>query len=135
MNNVVHHIELWTTDVAGGAPSFEWLFTELGWAAEHDPAWPAGRTWRHASGVYVVLEQSPDVTGPHDRTRAGMNHLAVRVPDRGLLNRIRTDCTAHGWAEMFTDRYPHAGGPHHTALFLENDEGFEMELVVEATSA
>lgn len=35
----------------------------------------------------------------------------------------------HGWQELFADKYPHAGGPTHTALFLENTEGFEVELV------
>jgi hypothetical protein len=32
---------------------------------------------------------------------------------------------------MFADRYPHAGGEQHTALYLENSEGFEVEVVVE----
>ena len=35
----------------------------------------------------------------------------------------------HGWAAMFADRYPHAGGPDHYAAFLANADGFEAELV------
>ncbi|GAA1390158.1 VOC family protein [Luteococcus peritonei] len=131
MANPVHHIELWTSDVEASSPSFGWLLTNLGWVANHDPAWPAGRTWHHPSGAYVVLEQSPDVSGPHGRTRAGLNHLALRIDDRGLLDRLRLEAADHGWAELFADRYPHDGGPAHTALFLENDEGFELEIVVE----
>lgn len=130
MTNVVHHIELWTSDVEAAAPAFDWLLNAIGWTAEHDPAWPAGRTWRHPSGVYVVLEQSPDVTGTHERTRAGLNHLALRVGDREQLDVLREQCGQHGWTELFADRYPHAGGPQHTALFIENREGFELELVV-----
>jgi hypothetical protein len=30
---------------------------------------------------------------------------------------------------MYADRYPHAGGDQHTALYLENSEGFEVEVV------
>lgn len=134
MTNVVHHIELRTSDVAAASPSFDWLLGATGWRAQHDPAWPQGRTWHHPSGVYVVLEQSPDLTGPHDRTRAGLNHLALRVADRDQLDRLRQECAAHGWSELFADRYPHAGGPQHTALFIENGEGFEVELVAEATA-
>jgi len=26
-------------------------------------------------------------------------------------------------------RYPHAGGPDHCAAYLENEDGFEVELV------
>lgn len=129
MENGVHHIELWTCDLAGAVPSFDWLLTSIGWHAEDDRDWPAGRVWTHPSGVYLVLEQSPDVTGAHERTRAGMNHLALRVADRHQLDRLREDCGRHGWTELFADRYPHAGGPQHTALFIENHEGFELELV------
>lgn len=129
MTNAVHHIELWTQDLDSSAPTFDWLLTRLGWQAEVDPDWPQGRIWRHDSGVYLVLEASPDVTGTHDRTRAGLNHLALLGQDRQQLDDLRAGCTTHGWRELFADRYPHAGGPQHTALFLENGEGFEVEIV------
>ncbi|GAB3622269.1 hypothetical protein GCM10027418_03510 [Mariniluteicoccus endophyticus] len=130
MTNAVHHIELWTSDLTSSVPSFDWVLTSLGWVAEHDPDWPAGRSWHHPSGVYVVLEQSPDVSGPHERTRAGLN-LALRAHDRARLDALRRDLGDHGWSEMFADRYPHAGGPQHTALFIENAEGFELEIVAD----
>lgn len=127
--SAVHHVELWTEDLATSGPALDWLLTELGWQARHDPAWPQGRTWHHPDGTYLVLEASPAVTGPLDRMRAGLNHLALRVADRSSLDRVRGGCGDHGWTELFADSYPHAGGPGHTALFLENDEGLELELV------
>ena len=45
---------------------------------------------------------------------------------------MRAESSAHGWHELYADRYPHAGGDQHTALFLENSEGFEVEIVWEA---
>ncbi|WP_152353749.1 VOC family protein [Brachybacterium subflavum] len=149
----LHHVELWTHDLAGAVPSFDWLLGELGWSGESDPQWPTGRIWRHASGVYLVLEQSPAVVGDgHDRLRPGLNHLALRLPpddDAGMrsptatgtgalrdaaaapapLDRLREQAPDHGWAELFSESYPHAGGPEHTALFLENGQGFEIEIV------
>jgi hypothetical protein len=38
--------------------------------------------------------------------------------------------TEHGWHELYADRYPHAGGEQHVALYLESSEGFEVEVVV-----
>ena len=131
MTNPVHHIELWTTDLHASVASFDWLLPLLGWQAQHDPDWPQGRTWTHPSGIYVVLEESPAITGPHDRMRAGLNHLAFRAKDRTLLDGLQRQCSSHGWTELFADKYPHAGGPEHTALFLENSEGFEVEIVIE----
>ncbi|GIG21362.1 hypothetical protein Cch01nite_20860 [Cellulomonas chitinilytica] len=37
----------------------------------------------------------------------------------------------HGWTPLFADRYPHAGGPSHYAAYLENGDGFEVELVAQ----
>lgn len=131
MTNPIHHLELWTAELDSSSSAFEWLLTGLGWRPEHDPAWPQGRTWQHPTGVYVVLEASPAVAGEHDRLRAGLNHLALRAVDLAQLDALRQECTRHGWTELFADRYPHAGGPQHTALFLENAEGFEVEIVAE----
>lgn len=128
MTVAIHHVELWTRDLAGTAPSFHWLFRELDWTLRDD-GWDRGRIWTHPSGVYVVLEQSPAVHGVHDRTRPGLNHLALAVSGRARLDTLRADCAAHGWSELFAGAYPHAGGPDHTALFVENAEGFEVELV------
>lgn len=128
--NPVHHIELWTSDLTAAEPAWHWLLSALGWERAIVPGWPDGRNWHHPSGVYVVLEASPAVVGDrHDRLAPGLNHLALRVADRETLDRFRDAAAEHGWAELFADRYPHAGGDGHSALYLENAEGFEVELV------
>lgn len=131
----MHHIELWTSDVEVATPSFDWLFATLGWALDHDPAWSTGRIWQHPSGAYLVLEQSPDISGPLERTHTGLNHLALRSTDRDQLDHLRAEADQHGWRKMFSDRYSHTGGSDHTALLLENTEGFEIELVADSTFA
>jgi hypothetical protein len=45
------------------------------------------------------------------------------------LDRLRAKAGQHGWRELFTERYPHAGGSDHTALFIENEQGYEVEIV------
>ena len=131
--NPVHHIELWTSDLAVAEPAWHWLLTALGWEHREVPGWPDGRTWHHASGVYLVLEASPAVVGDrHERRAPGLNHLAFRTTDDGALDDLRRDAVEYGWTELFADRYPHAGGDDHTALYLENAEGFEVEIVAAA---
>ncbi len=133
MKNPVHHIELWTHDLAAVEGSFEWLLASLGWAPRHDPEWPQGRTWHHETGAYLVLEQSPAVSATeHDRLRPGLNHLAFRVADRDALDTLREQASTHGWSELFAESYPHASGEDYTALYLANAQGFEMEIVVDA---
>lgn len=105
--------------------------TTLGWAAERLEGWERGRIWRSADGGYLVLEQSPDVLGTRSERRSpGMNHLALRVTDRAVLDAIRSAAPEHGWRELFAERYPHAGGQDHTAWYGEDAEGIEVELVL-----
>ncbi len=47
----------------------------------------------------------------------------------GWLDALRAAAPVHGWTELFGSRYPHAGGPEHTALSLEHAQGFELEVV------
>jgi len=125
----LHHVELWLPDLASARPRWEWLFGELGWALHQ--SWPGGVSWRGADGAYVVLEESPDLRREvaYDRTRAGLNHLAVAVPGRSAVDRIAAAGPTHGWSLMFADRHPHAGGPDTYAAYLEDADGFELEIV------
>lgn len=60
---------------------------------------------------------------------AGLNHLALHVADRGTLDAIVEEAGAHGWTQMYADLHPHAGGPDTYAAYLEDADGFELELV------
>jgi catechol-2,3-dioxygenase len=126
MTRALHHLDLWVSTPDTAAGEWGWLLGELGWDASTDH-----RSWAHPDGTYFFLERSADQRDePHDRLRPGVNHLALTCPDRATLDRLRAESSEHGWHEMFADRYPHAGGEQHTALYLENSEGFEIEVVV-----
>jgi RimJ/RimL family protein N-acetyltransferase/catechol 2,3-dioxygenase-like lactoylglutathione lyase family enzyme len=123
----VHHVELWVADLPSAERTLGWLLTELGWREYQ--RWPRGVSWRYGRS-YVVVEDSPDRRGDrHERTRPGLNHLALHVADRAELDRITAAAPEHGWRLMFADRHPYAGGPDHVAAYLENADGFEVELV------
>ncbi|WP_285725010.1 VOC family protein [Psychromicrobium xiongbiense] len=126
---ILHHLEIWVEDLDRAALSWGWLLGELGFIPETpwgDP--PRGVIWRHPE-FYLVLEASPTVTGGHDRLRAGLNHLAFSVAGTAEVDRLARQAPDHGWMLMFTESHPHAGGPDHYAAYLENADGFEVELV------
>lgn len=123
----VHHVELWVADLGAAEKTFGWLFTELGW---HEyQRWDRGVSWRQGNS-YVVVEDSPARTGDrHERTAPGINHLALHAGTRADVDRITAAAPEHGWTLMFADRHPHAGGQDHYAAYLENSDGFEVEIV------
>jgi catechol 2,3-dioxygenase-like lactoylglutathione lyase family enzyme len=130
MARAVHHLDLWVRDVAVARAEWGWLLGELDWAVDVEDE--AGMAWRHDDGTYVFLQGVPEDNGEeHDRMRPGVNHIALTVDDRAALDRLRAESSEHGWHELFADRYPHAGGEEHVALYVENSERFEVEIVVE----
>ena len=126
---LLHHVELWVPDLARAERSWGWLLTALG--ARPYQSWEHGRSWR-LGGVHVVVEQSPALTaGTHERLRPGLNHLAFRAGTAADLDALVAAAPAHGWRLLFADRHPFAGGPEHRAAYLEDADGYEVELVAD----
>jgi catechol 2,3-dioxygenase-like lactoylglutathione lyase family enzyme len=122
-----HHLELWVRDIEAAGASWGWLLGALGYTQEK--TWPVGSSWR-LGDAYVVLESGPDVLpGDHERCRPGMNHLAFHAGTAEEVETLAREAVDHGWTLMFAERHPHAGGPAHYAAYLENADGFEVELV------
>lgn len=129
----LHHIELWVPDLSRAIPEWEWLLGRLGYTLFQD--WPAGRSWR-LGGTYLVIEQSPALSAHrHDRLRPGMNHLAFHAGSREHVDRLAAAAPGHGWALLFPDTHPYAGGHGHYAAYLANTDGYEVELVAAGQAA
>ncbi|GAA4317422.1 hypothetical protein [Klenkia terrae] len=47
----------------------------------------------------------------------------------GHLDELVAAAPSHGWRLLFGDRHPFAGGRDHRAAYLEDADGFEVELV------
>ncbi|WP_197093899.1 VOC family protein [Nonomuraea sp. SBT364] len=130
---MLHHVELWVVDLQRAIASWQWLLQALGYVEFQN--WSHGRSWR-LGATYLVLEQSPALSADrHDRCRPGLNHLAFHVESRAQLDSLVEQAPAHGWTLMFPDRYPYAGGRQHYAAYLEDEDGFEIELVLPEVSA
>lgn len=128
-HGALHHVEIWVPDLIRAVDSFGWLLTALGYTVFQE--WAAGRSWK-LGPTYLVVEQSPALTADrHERCRPGLNHLAFRVEDSSAVDELAAAAADHGWRLMFPDRHPHAGGAQHYAAYLENEDGFEVELVAD----
>ena len=124
----LHHVELRTADLDVAIETWGWLLDELGFEAYQE--WSGGRSWRRAA-TYIVLESAP-ASGAHDRREPGLSHLAFHGGTPENVERLWATAPDHGWAHLYADRWPWAGGPGHYAAFLENAERFKVELVASA---
>ncbi|MFI5808834.1 VOC family protein [Streptomyces sp. NPDC051561] len=127
MHGALHHVEIWVPDLDRALASLGWLLATLNYTISQ--SWATGRSWL-LRPTYLVLEQSPALTADrHDRHRPGLNHLAFHVEDAAAVEKLVVESAQHGWRLMFPELHPHVGGEQHYAAYLENDDGFEVELV------
>lgn len=125
----LHHVEIWLDGEPDDWGDWAWLLGRCGLTLES--SWPEGQSWA-AGDTSLVLTGSPNLARvPHDRRRPGMNHIALGVGERTVVDAIVRDATAHGWTPLYADRYPHAGGAEHYACWLESTTGFKVEVVAD----
>jgi hypothetical protein len=55
--------------------------------------------------------------------------LAFTVRSQLRVDALAKESAGHGWTPLFPEKYLHAGGREHYAAYLENSDGFEIELV------
>lgn len=128
----LHHVELWVTDLAAAEATLGRLLLRLGYTRTR--RWTTGVRY-DLGGTYLVLEAGPDVSGRHERTRAGVNHLAFHAGSAEEVDALTRAAVADGWTLLFPERHPFAGGPMHRAAYLADGAGFEVELVASAAEA
>lgn len=125
----IHHIEIWVPSYERAVESYGWVLEALGYRESRN--WENACSWQLGQ-TYIVIEESPAIVGgEHDRLRPGVNHLAFNAGSPEDLDRLVNGALGHGWALLFANQHPFAGGPEHHAAFLENEDGFEIELVAD----
>jgi len=125
---VLHHLTLWVPNLERATGPWAWLLGELGFQAAPSDR-PRVLLFRKG-GFALVLEQSADMVPGmlHSRLRPGLNHLAFALPDGCDPDSLVAGAEANGWTRIDAGAHPIAGGA--PVVFLEDRDGFEVELVV-----
>ncbi|MFL9651224.1 VOC family protein [Exiguobacterium chiriqhucha] len=125
---MLHHVELYVSDLTKSLNAWDWLLTELGYTVYQQ--WDEGRSYRFGPTYLVFVQTEADhLEPPYHRKRTGLNHLAFHAASLEQLERLRSELTQHGFTELYADRFPHAGGPNYTALYFEDPDRMKVELV------
>lgn len=125
---IIHHIELYVSNLEKSKKFWTWLLTELGY--EPFQKWDKGFSWKLGDTYLVfvqVEERYNDVT--YHRCRVGLNHLAFHLDSKEEVNEITEKLMSKNIPLLYKDRHPYAGGADYYAVYFEDPDRIKVELV------
>ena len=130
LRGIVHHIDLTVRDLARSAPFYDALLSFLGYRRVKQEAelhvWDLAPDGRLLAGVALRAARSDR---PHDRTSAGLHHLAFRAADRADVAAAHALMKQQGATILDPPAdYPQYGAGYH-AVFLADPDGLKLEVV------
>ncbi|MBM6613776.1 VOC family protein [Desemzia sp. RIT804] len=125
---MLHHIELYVSDLRKTILFWGWFLEELGYIPFQE--WENGRSWK-LKDTYIVFVQTEDrfLDVPYHRSRVGLNHLAFQAESRHQVDEMTKKLKERGTTILYPEKHPFAGGPNHYAVFCEDPDRIKLELV------
>ncbi|MCT4795508.1 MULTISPECIES: VOC family protein [Exiguobacterium] len=125
---MLHHVELYVSDLKKSLTAWDWLLNELGYTLYQQ--WDKGQSYKFEKTYLVFVQTEPEhLEPPYHRKKTGLNHLAFHADSLEQLERLRSELPHRGFTELYADRFPHAGGPNYIALYFEDPDRMKVELV------
>lgn len=125
---LLHHIELYVSDLKRSVEFWGWFLEELGYSPFQE--WESGRSWK-IEETYIVFVQTEErfLDVPYHRCRVGLNHLAFHADSRQQVNDITEKLKSKGIPILYEKQHPFAGGKDYYAVYFEDPDRMKVELV------
>ncbi|GEN89922.1 MULTISPECIES: VOC family protein [Oceanobacillus] len=127
-HGLIHHIELYVSDLSKSTAFWGWFLRELGYTSFQK--WEGGQSWK-LEDTYLVFVQAEErfLDIPYHRCRTGLNHLAFHASSREFVDEMTKKLQQRGVTILYSDRHPFAGGENHYAVYFEDPDRVKVELV------
>lgn len=129
---MLHHVELYVSDLQVSRQFWTLLLAPIGYV--ETGCWETGFTLGKDEDAYLTfvrVEQKYANIAYH-RCGVGLNHLAFRVKDRAMVDRLHQQCRSQNIVCLYDGKYPFAnGGEDYYALFVEDPDRIKVEFVAD----
>ncbi|WP_217588712.1 VOC family protein [Lentibacillus saliphilus] len=125
---VIHHIELYVSNLKRSLDFWGWFLEELGYSSFQK--WEGGQSWKMGD-TYIVFVQVEErfLDIPYHRCRVGLNHLAFYAESREHVDDMTEKLNHKGVNLLYTEQHPFAGGDDYYAVYFEDPDRIKVELV------
>lgn len=125
---MIHHIELYVSNLKKSTEFWGWLLEELGYELFQE--WESGRSWKYGETYLVFVQtEEPYLDVPYHRKRTGLNHLAFHADSRKHVDELTEMLRGRGVTILYEDKHPFAGGEDYYAVFMEDPDRMKVEIV------
>ncbi|NLC34183.1 MAG: hypothetical protein GX760_02820 [Erysipelothrix sp.] len=128
MKGLIHHLEIYVSNLEQSISFWGWLLTELGY--ESFQKWDKGQSYK-LDDTYLVFVQTEDeyLDVPYHRKRVGLNHIAFHAKTRQHVDEITVQLKEKGIVILYSNEHPFAGGENTYAVYFEDPDRIKVELV------
>lgn len=125
---LLHHIELYVSDLDLSREFWGWFLEELNY--EKYQEWENGVSWK-LGDTYLVFVQTEEkyLQIPYHRCGTGLNHLAFYALSKNHVDDMTERLKSKQITVLYENRHPYAGGPDHYAVYFEDPDRIKVELV------
>ncbi|MBU8919000.1 VOC family protein [Neobacillus sp. 114] len=125
---LIHHIELYVSNLKISADFWGWFLEELGYQVHQK--WDRGQSWKLGE-TYIVFVQAEEkyLDVAYHRCRVGLNHLAFHASSRQQVEEMTSKLKDRNVRILYEDKHPFAGGTDHYAVYFEDPDRMKVELV------
>jgi catechol 2,3-dioxygenase-like lactoylglutathione lyase family enzyme len=125
---MLHHVEIYVSDLKKSSLFWKWFLTELGYAVYQK--WESGFSMKFQD-TYIVFVQTEErfLDTSYHRCRVGLNHLAFHANSKEQVDTLKNKLENMGITILYPHKYPYAGGEDYYALYFEDPDRIKVELV------
>ncbi|MBK7158487.1 MAG: VOC family protein [Ignavibacteria bacterium] len=131
MNGIIHHIEIYVSDLERTILFWEWLLTKK-FTYEIFQKWDSGISFKLGE-TYIVFVQTEKkyLSNPYNRKNTGLNHLAFHCSSKEFVDTLTKELKEKNINILYADKHPYAGGENYYAVFFEDPDRIKVEVVAD----
>lgn len=131
MNGIIHHIEIYVSDLKKTILFWEWLLTKK-FTYEIFQKWDSGISF-NLGETYIVFVQTEKkyLSNPYNRKNTGLNHLSFHCSSKEFVDTLTKELKEKNINILYADKHPYAGGENYYAVFFEDPDRIKVEVVAD----
>jgi catechol 2,3-dioxygenase-like lactoylglutathione lyase family enzyme len=129
MKGIIHHIEIYVSDLAASKKFWSWLLIkELDYEMYQD--WTTGISYKIQNTYIVFVQTEKEHLQPaYHCKQTVLNHLAFHGSYRKMVDELTIKLKEKQIPILYKDKHPYAGGQNYYAVFFEDPDRIKVEIV------